>query len=78
MANKPIQNGQAEYGVVHVMEEEMRAAEQGVFEPHSSEAGMKRRRKAETAPANKMETAPNNKATISAETVKAPAKRKAK
>jgi hypothetical protein len=49
MAKEKIQNGQAEYGVVHVMEEEMRAAEQGVFEPKSGEAGQRRRRKAEPA-----------------------------
>lgn len=74
--SKKIQNGQAEYGVVHVMEEEMRAAEQGVFEPHSSEAGMKRaKRKAE--PENKQAAAPEDKAIISAETAKAPAQRKA-
>ncbi len=64
-----IQNGQAEYGTVHVMEEEMRAAEQGVFEPHSSEAGMKRRAKKAPAPENKMAAEPANKAT--------PAKKKA-
>lgn len=55
MAKNEIRNGQAEYGICHVMEEEMRAAEQGVFEPHSSEAGMKRKK--EPAPANK--AAPN-------------------
>jgi hypothetical protein len=49
MAKDKIQNGQAEYGTVHVMEEEMREAEQGVFEPKSGEV----RRKA--APATKME-----------------------
>lgn len=49
-------------GTVHVMEEEMRAAEQGVFEPHSGEAGRKRRRKAEAEPSNKAEkAAPANK-----------------
>jgi len=64
MAENEIQNGQAEYGVRHVMEEEMRAAEQGVFEPHSSEAGRKRRRKAELAPQNKdAGAAPANKST---------------
>jgi hypothetical protein len=57
-----IQNGQAEYGIRHVMEEEMRAAEQGVFEPKSSEAGMKRTRKSAAAsPETKMEGAPANK-----------------
>lgn len=45
---KEIQNGQAEYGTVHVMEEEMRSAQQGVFEAHSSEAGVKRGTKAAT------------------------------
>ena len=50
MAKKEIRNGQAEYGVVHVMEEEMRAAEQGVFEPHSSEAGRGKRKAAAAAP----------------------------
>lgn len=43
-------------GTVHAMEEEMRAAEQGVFEPHSGEA------KAKKAPANKAKKAPANKA----------------
>jgi hypothetical protein len=56
--SKEIQNGQAEYGVIHVDEERMRAAEQGVFEPHSSEAGMKRRRRADAAPENKAASAP--------------------
>lgn len=51
MAKNEIQNGQAEYGIVHVQEEEMRAAEQGVFEPHSSEAGAKRAAKTADAPA---------------------------
>jgi hypothetical protein len=55
MAEDKIQNGQAEYGVRHVMEEEMRAAEQGVFEA-------KRRRKAAPAVSEtKMEAAPANK-----------------
>jgi hypothetical protein len=63
MAKDEIQNGQAEYGIRHVMEEEMRAAGQGVFEESSSEAGQKRRRKAATAsPETKMEAAPENKA----------------
>lgn len=31
MAKNEIRNGQAEYGIRHVMEEEMRAAGQGVF-----------------------------------------------
>jgi hypothetical protein len=63
MAKDKIQNGQAEYGTVHVMEEEMRAAQQGVFEESSSEAGRKRRRKAEPkAVENKDEgAAPTNK-----------------
>ena len=61
MAKKEIRNGQAEYGVVHVMEEEMRAAEQGVFEPHSSEAGRGKRKAAAAAPETKMEAAPANK-----------------
>jgi hypothetical protein len=60
MANDKIQNGQAEYGVIHVMEEEMRAAQQGVFEPKSGEAGQGR--KSEAAAENKMEAAPTNKA----------------
>jgi hypothetical protein len=60
MAKEKIQNGQAEYGVVHVMEEEMRAAGQGVFEEHSSEAGMtkaelREARKAAASPETKME-----------------------
>lgn len=54
MANKEIRNGQAEYGIVHVQEEEMREAEQGVFEPHSNEATMKRKR----APAHADKEAP--------------------
>ncbi len=62
MAKEKIQNGQAEHGVVHVMEEEMRDAEQGVFEPKSGEAGQKRTRKAAPAsPETKMEAAPANK-----------------
>jgi nucleotide-binding universal stress UspA family protein len=74
-----IQNGQAEYGVVHVMEEEMRAAQQGVFEPKSGE---KRARKA-AAPAaeTKMEAAPANKAISKAtagSSSRQAAKRKAK
>jgi hypothetical protein len=44
-------------GTVHVMEEEMIAAEQGVFEPKSGEAG-----KAEPDHENKMAPAPVNKA----------------
>lgn len=51
MSKTKIQNGQAEYGVVHVMEEEMRAAEQGVFEPHSGEVGRKKAKAAEAKPA---------------------------
>lgn len=50
-----------DYGTVHVMEEEMRAAEQGVFEPR------RRRQKAEkAAPSNKAEkAAPSNKSAAS-------------
>lgn len=44
-------------GTVHVMEEEMRDAEQGVFEPKSGDVG-----KSEPAPENKMSAAPANKA----------------
>jgi hypothetical protein len=78
-----IQNGQAEYGVRHVMEEEMRAAQQGVFEPKSGEVGQKRARKAAApAPETKMEAAPANKATVSKATAgsssRQAAKRKAK
>lgn len=54
---------QGHYGTIHIMEEEMRAAEQGVFGPKSGA-------KAEPVPQNKMAKAPENKA--------APAKRKAK
>lgn len=50
MAKNEIRNGQAEYGIRHIMEEEMRAAGQGVF------AG-----KAAGAPANKAAPAPVNK-----------------
>lgn len=39
-----ILNGQAEYGTVHVMEEEMREAGAGVFEAKSGEAGRKKHR----------------------------------
>jgi hypothetical protein len=69
MAKEKIQNGQAEHGIIHVMEEEMRAAEQGVFEPHSSEAGMTKaelresRKAAAASPETKMEAAPANKST---------------
>jgi hypothetical protein len=63
MAKDKIQNGQAEYGVVHVMEEEMRAAQQGVFEPKSGET--RRTRKAAAAsPETKMEAAPANKSKV--------------
>lgn len=65
MANDDIKNGQAEYGVVHVQENQMREARVGVFEESSSEAGRKRRRpaaKAEPEPMNKAEPAPANKA----------------
>lgn len=57
MTKKTIQNGQAEYGICHVMEEEMRAAEQGVFEEHSSEVGLKRKR----APVHADKEAPASK-----------------
>jgi hypothetical protein len=50
------------YGTVHVMEDEMRVAGQGVFEESSSEAGRKRRRKAEPPAKNKMDATPANKA----------------
>lgn len=63
MADK-IQNGQSEHGTVHLMEEEMRAAGQGVFEPKSGEAKAKAKpaAKAEKAPANKArKAAPSNK-----------------
>jgi hypothetical protein len=64
MAKNEIRNGQAEYGTIHLDEERMRDAEQGVFEPHSSEAALRRRRKAEPAVANKdAGTAPANKST---------------
>lgn len=71
MAKQKIQNGQAEYGIVHVQEEEMREAGVGVFEASSTEPS----RKANGAsPENKMEgAAPTNKAAP-----KRPAKRKAK
>ncbi len=62
MAKDEPRDGQAEYGTVHVMEKELRDAEQGVFEPKSGEAGRLRRKRAE-APANKMVAAPSNKAT---------------
>jgi hypothetical protein len=42
MAKAKIQNGQHEFGTVHVMEDEMREAEQGVFEPKSGESGVRR------------------------------------
>jgi hypothetical protein len=68
MARKNIRNGQAEYGTVHLMEEEMREAEQGVFEKSSTEPSVKAKG---AAPANKArKAAPTNKA--------APRKRKAK
>jgi hypothetical protein len=50
-------DGKGAYGTVHVMEDEMRAAEQGVFEPKSGEP----EKKAEPKPANKMAKAPANK-----------------
>ena len=60
MVKDKIQNGQAEYGVTHVMEEEMRAAQQGVFE---TDEAYRLRRKAEGAAVeNKDEgAAPTNK-----------------
>lgn len=61
MAKETIQNGQAEHGTRHVMEEQMRAAEQGVFEEHSSEAA-RRPRKAALA-AKDAGAAPENKTT---------------
>jgi hypothetical protein len=70
MAKQKIRNGQAEYGVIHVQEEEMREAGIGVFEASSTEPS----RKAKGAsPENKMEPEPVNKAAK-----RAPAKRKAK
>jgi hypothetical protein len=50
------------YGTVHVMEDAMREAEQGVFEAHAGEAGKKRRAKKEPSPSNKMAAEPSNKA----------------
>jgi hypothetical protein len=59
MAKEKIQNGQAEYGIIHVQEQEMREAGVGVFEASSTV----RRRKAKGAsPENKMEPEPVNKA----------------
>ena len=51
MAKNDIRNGQAEYGIRHVMEEEMRAAGQGVFSGKARSG----------APANKAAPAPDNK-----------------
>lgn len=65
MAKPTIQNGQAEYGITHVQEDEMRTAGHGVFEEKSGEAGRKKRSaraKADKAPQNKMAAAPTNKA----------------
>ena len=62
MADKEIQNGQAEYGVIHVQEEQMREAGLGVFEESSGEAGRKRRAKKAPVHANKMVVEPANKA----------------
>lgn len=81
MAKSKIQNGQAEYGIRHLMEEEMREAEQGVFEPHSSEVGMTKaeRKAAASSPQTKMEAAPENKAAprpISAATARTMTKRR--
>ena len=60
MAKDEIQNGQVEHGIRHVMEEEMRAAGQGVFE---TDEAYRLRRKAEgMAVENKDEgAAPANK-----------------
>lgn len=55
MASNEIKNGQREYGIVHVVEEEMMEAGDGVFA-----------RKRRAASANKMESAPENKAVTSA------------
>lgn len=52
MAKEVIRNGQAEYGIRHLNEEEMRAAGQGVFA----------RKNAGTAPANKaLKASPEDK-----------------
>lgn len=50
MPDNEIRNGQAEYGVVHVTENAMREAGQGVFEAKSGEFG---RKSAGGAPENK-------------------------
>lgn len=79
MAKNEIQNGQAEYGVIHVMENEMREAGDGVFEESSTEAGPKRRRKAEPEVANKaVKAAPANKSTTKASNNPTAKKRAAK
>jgi hypothetical protein len=67
MAKDKIQNGQHEFGTVHVMEQEMREAEQGVYEPKSGESGTRRAR-----------TAAKKPETISSEGVTTPAKTVAK
>jgi hypothetical protein len=51
MAKSEIRNGQREFGTVHVMEDEMREAGQGVFEAKSNAAPTNKARKA--APDNK-------------------------
>lgn len=79
MAKSDIQNGQAEYGIIHVDEQAMRDAGVGVFEESSTEAGQKHRRNAEPAPANKAEgAAPANKATVSAATAGSSSRQAAK
>lgn len=61
MADEAKIDGKGSYGTVHVMEEEMRAAEQGVFEKRSGEA-KRSRAKAAATPATKAEgAAPENK-----------------
>lgn len=62
MAKDEIRNGQAEYGIVHLQEEEMRAAGVGVFEESSTERRRKRRKANGASPENKMEPEPANKA----------------
>jgi len=54
MAKTKIQNGQAEYGIVHLQEEEMREAGSGVFEKRSSAPKAK---DAGAAPENKAKKA---------------------
>ena len=52
MAKNEIRNGQAEYGTIHIMEEEQRKAGHGVYEAKSNGA----------APSNKMAEPSDNKA----------------